>query len=69
MDEKDYKENWEDIMSSDAIAKRKILREKEKKLALKVWENMDNEGDIIEKKYWVHGFIIGLQYNDEDLTE
>ena len=69
MDEKEYNDNWKEIMSSKNISKRKKLRKKEKEMALKAWEDSNNEGTIIEKKYWVHGFVIGLNYEKENLDE
>ena len=33
---------------------------KKEKTKSQVWENMDNEGDDNEKRYWVRGFVVGF---------
>ncbi len=47
-------------MSPDAVEKRKDGLSKVKTLAEEVWESMNNEGDDNEKRYWISGFIVGL---------
>jgi hypothetical protein len=52
-------------MSPNAIAVRKDVKSKVQKLAEKTWEDMDNEGDDNEKKYWINGFMIGYTFGKD----
>ena len=47
-------------MSPEAVEKRKDALSKVETLAEEVWESMNNEGDDNEKRYWISGFIVGL---------
>lgn len=50
-------------MSEKAITKRKLQRQKEKLQAEQAWENMNNEGTLDQKEYWIHGYICGMNSN------
>lgn len=53
-------EQFRDYMGKEAIEKRKIQREKDRKEAEYRWEIGDNEGDEHEKEYWIKGFMTAL---------
>ena len=58
---KDFMENTPLVdMSDESVEKRKNEISRIEKLAEEVWENMDNEGDDNEKRYWVRGFVVGF---------
>jgi hypothetical protein len=58
---KDFMENTPLVdMSDESVEKRKTEISRIEKLAEEVWENMDNEGDDNEKRYWVRGFVVGF---------
>jgi alpha-amylase/alpha-mannosidase (GH57 family) len=50
-------------MSEEAIAQRKLERQKEQLLAEQAWENMNNEGTSDQREYWMHGYKCGMNSN------
>ena len=52
-------------MTPEGIEKRKEQRAVERAFAEEIWETLCNEGDTIEKEYWIKGFILGLKYEIE----
>jgi len=56
-------------MSEEAITKRKLQRHKEKLQAEQAWENMNNEGTLSEREYWMHGYRCGMKntFTEEDI--
>jgi len=51
-------------LSPEAIEQRKMAREKLYKLAEQIWDDLGQEGNEIEKKYWIHGFISGYKMGE-----
>jgi hypothetical protein len=52
-------------MSEEAKEKRRKENQRIKALAHKAWEDMNNEGNNVEKEYWIHGFCIGYNYEKD----
>ena len=50
-------------MNEEAIAERKLERQKEQLLAEQAWENMNNEGTSEQREYWMHGYTCGMNSN------
>jgi hypothetical protein len=45
------------------------MNKKDHTLAEKAWENINNEGSISQKEYWIDGFTAGLNENKFNLTK
>lgn len=55
-----------DIMSAEAVKKRKDNLKEIRKIAVKVWEDCCHEGDPHEKEYWIRGFIASENFRSNN---